>query len=31
MESGNGLLFVGTLDAHLLAIDLHTGKLRWDT
>jgi alcohol dehydrogenase (cytochrome c) len=27
----NDLLFVGTLDAHLLAIDLHTGKLRWDT
>ena len=25
------LLFAGTLDAHLLAIDLHTGKLRWDT
>ena len=25
------LLFVGTLDAHLLAIDLETGKLRWDT
>jgi alcohol dehydrogenase (cytochrome c) len=25
------LLFVGTLDAHLLAIDLQTGKLRWDT
>jgi len=24
------LLFVGTLDAHLLAIDLATGKLRWD-
>jgi alcohol dehydrogenase (cytochrome c) len=27
----NDLLFVGTLDSHLLAIDLHTGKLRWDT
>ena len=27
----NDLLFVGTLDAHLLAIDLQTGKLRWDT
>src|SRR5207245_2148657 len=26
-----GLLFVGTLDAHLLALDLETGKLRWDT
>jgi len=25
------LLFVGTLDAHLLAIDLQTGKLRWDS
>jgi alcohol dehydrogenase (cytochrome c) len=25
------LLLVGTLDAHLLAIDLHTGKLRWDS
>jgi alcohol dehydrogenase (cytochrome c) len=25
------LLFVGTLDSHLLAVDLHTGKLRWDT
>jgi alcohol dehydrogenase (cytochrome c) len=25
------LLFVGTLDAHLVALDLHTGKLRWDT
>lgn len=25
------MLYVGTLDAHLLAIDLHTGKLRWDT
>jgi alcohol dehydrogenase (cytochrome c) len=24
------LLFVGTLDSHLLAIDLHTGKMRWD-
>src|SRR4029077_8651321 len=27
----NDLLFVGTLDSHLLAIDLHTGKLRWDS
>jgi alcohol dehydrogenase (cytochrome c) len=27
----NDVLLVGTLDAHLLAIDLHTGKLRWDT
>jgi len=27
----NELLFVGTLDSHLLAIDLHTGKLRWDS
>jgi alcohol dehydrogenase (cytochrome c) len=27
----NDLLFVGTLDAHLLALDLQTGKLRWDT
>ena len=27
----NDLLFVGTLDAHLLALDLETGKLRWDT
>lgn len=26
----NDLLYVGTLDAHLLAIDLQTGKLRWD-
>src|SRR5262249_47780401 len=26
----NDLLYVGTLDAHLLAIDLETGKLRWD-
>ena len=23
-------LFMTTLDAHLLALDLHTGKLRWD-
>jgi alcohol dehydrogenase (cytochrome c) len=27
----NDLLFVGTLDSHLLALDLHTGKLRWDS
>src|SRR5688572_30475601 len=25
------MLFTGTLDAHLIAIDLHTGKQRWDT
>jgi alcohol dehydrogenase (cytochrome c) len=31
MAALQDLLFVGTLDAHLLAIDLETGKLRWDT
>ena len=29
-REGWQLLFVGTLDSHLLALDLHTGKLRWD-
>jgi alcohol dehydrogenase (cytochrome c) len=23
-------LFVGTMDAHLIALDMHTGKVRWD-
>ena len=27
----DGMLFMGTLDAHLLAINAHTGKLIWNT
>src|SRR5262249_9776497 len=27
----NDLLYTGTLDAHLVAIDLQTGKPRWDS
>jgi PQQ-dependent dehydrogenase (methanol/ethanol family) len=27
---GNGLVFEGTMDAHLLALDSKTGKVRWD-
>jgi len=27
---GHGLVYMGTLDAHLIALDAETGKVRWD-